>query len=323
MPVFTPTLQQCAQYLGGSDLARRICWLKAGEPGNRTAQIKVSSPGVGMSIFESDIMTETNAQPRAQGRLLVSSKARDGKSVIDTLRTSGSFKALFPPAQGTLETIMINTSGGLTGGDRFDIDARAGRDTTLVLTTQAAERAYRASSATARVSAHLRAERGAFLCWLPQELIVYERAALARRLMIDLDDTARLLMVEPIVFGRSAMGERLTQIAFEDRIAITCAGRPLYMDTTRITDDALAHLGLAATAQGAKAVASVVYKSPDAEARLAQIRPLLNATAGASLIAEHTLVLRMLAPDSYLLRRTLIPVLELLKGGALPRSWSL
>ena len=49
-------------------------------------------------------------------------------------------KALFPRGHG-VQAIMINTSGGLTGGDQLDIEASAGTGSHLTLTTQAAERA--------------------------------------------------------------------------------------------------------------------------------------------------------------------------------------
>ena len=70
-------------------------------------------------------------------------------------------------------------------------------------------------------------------------------------------------------------------------------------------------------------MANVVLIAPEAEARLAQVRALLPATGGASLLAPDMLALRLLAPDGFLLRRALVPILELLKGASLPRSWSL
>ena len=54
-------------------------------------------------------------------------------------------KALFPRPRGpALDAVLLNTGGGITGGDRFDVAATAGADTRLTITTQAAERAYKA-----------------------------------------------------------------------------------------------------------------------------------------------------------------------------------
>ena len=67
----------------------------------------------------------------------------------------------------------------------------------------------------------------------------------------------------------------------------------------------------------------VVMVAPEAEHRLGKIRSMLPRTAGASLLAEEILVIRVLASDSYDLRRDLIPVLEHLNQSPLPASWRL
>ena len=263
------------------------------------------------------------AQPRAHGRLDLSTKARGVTSAIDRLRSNGSMKALFPRRPGRVEAICINTSGGLTGGDHLQIHALAGAGSNLCLTTQAAERAYRAASGFARMETVLGVEAGAMLHWLPQELILFEGAALRRRLACDLAADARLLLVEPVVFGRAAMGETLRDVAFDDRIEITRTGAPLYHDALHLTGDVLALMKRRATAGGAGAMASVLYVAPDAEAQLAPVRAALPDTGGASLLRSDVLVLRVVAADSHELRRSLVPVLDRLSADKLPTSWRL
>ena len=115
----------------------------------------------------------------------------------------------------------------------------------------------------------------------------------------------------------------LHDIAFEDRITVTRAGKPLYIDGIELRGDATAHLARAAIANGAGAMASLVLVRPDATAQIAPIRAALPANAGASLIADDTLVMRQLATDGYELRRTLLPILDRLTDNALPTSWRL
>ncbi len=280
------------------------------------------STKVRMSYFEPNPSETAGTAQRAVGTFSMTAKHTDQGTRIGTLRTSGSMKALFPRGH-TLEAIMINTSGGLTGGDRFSTDVAAGPGCDVVLTTQAAERAYRSSGCTARVESRLTVGENARMCWLPQELIVFEGSALKRRLRIELDETGRLLMVEPVIFGRRAMGERLGQIALHDQIDIRRDGQPLYLDHIRLDGDAERQLSANAIAGGAAAMASAVFVAPEAEARLDRVRSLLPDTGGASLIAPGVLVLRLLAKDGFLLRRALVPILEILKGAPLPRSWSL
>lgn len=88
--------------------------------------------------------------------------------------------------------------------------------------------------------------------WLPQETILFEGAAIDRRLQIDLSKDAQLLMVEPLVFGRAAMGERLGTLDLRDRIMINRTGVPLYHDAIALTGDASAHLAKAFVARGSK-----------------------------------------------------------------------
>ncbi|UYV39599.1 urease accessory protein UreD [Rhodobacteraceae bacterium D3-12] len=239
------------------------------------------------------------------------------------MRQSGSSKFLFPRTGGdALEAVILNTAGGVTGGDRFAMTARAGQGTALALTTQACERAYRAQPGlTGTMRNRLTVGEGARVSWLPQETILFEGSALDRRLHVEMAADAALLMVEPIVLGRAAMGERLHDIRFRDRIEIWRDGAPLYLDAMTLNGDAERQMAGPVTGAGAGAMASVVYVNRDAEAHLEPLRGLLAGAAGVSLIGEDMLVARLLAADSFELRKTLIPVLRRLSGGTLPRCW--
>lgn len=265
-------------------------------------------------------------QPRAvgTGRVIVRADA-GGHTRIANLRQSGSLKLVFPQThRPDAEAILVNTAGGITGGDRFELAADVGSNAKLTITTQAAERAYRAQSGeVGHVTTRLSVADDAQLNWLPQEMILFDNSALDRRLEICLAATARLLMVEPLVFGRAAMKETLTQVNFNDRIRITRDGQPLYLDGMRLRGDAAAHLARPAIANGAGAMASLVCVAPDAATKLAAIRALLPETAGASMLAEDILVMRLLATDSFEMRRSLVPVLDLLTHNTLPTSWRL
>ena len=56
-----------------------------------------------------------------------------------------------------------------------------------------------------------RAGASAHLAWLPQETILFDQARLSRRIDIDLHEDASLLLAEIVVFGRTAMDERMNQ----------------------------------------------------------------------------------------------------------------
>lgn len=263
-------------------------------------------------------------QPRTRGAISLSAKRRGADSVIDGLRQQGSYKALFPRGRDMLQSILINTAGGVTGGDYLSLEAGVGQGAALGLTTQAAERAYRSlDPVPGRVMTRLTVAEGGCLHWLPQELILYDGCALDRRLEVALAPNARLLMVEPVQFGRTAMGERLTTGAFNDRIQVSRGGKPLYCDAVTLTGAISDQLARAPIAGGAGAMASLLFVAPEAESHLAPIRALLPDTGGASLLAPDVLALRLLAADSHDLRRSLLPVLDRLSNDTLPVSWRL
>ena len=243
--------------------------------------------------------------------------------MLDDLYQSGAAKLLLPGnAAPGLTGVILNTAGGVTGGDRFTLSGRAGAGSRLTLTTQAAERIYRAQPGeVGRIETKLTVETGARIDWLPQETILFDHAALRRRLHADLASDARLLLVEPLIFGRTAMGEELREGLFRDRIEIRRAGTLLFADATRLQGDIARHLDRTAIADGARATANVVYASDDAEAHLVPLRAMMPETGGASLIRPGLLFARLLAPDSYLLRRALIPVIEHLNAAPVPRTW--
>jgi urease accessory protein len=263
--------------------------------------------------------------PRAQGAVALSVQARDGATHLAGLRQSGCLKCILPRVfRPAAEAVLVNTAGGVTGGDRIDIAATLRAGTQLSITTQAAERIYRTmDGTTGRIATKIEVGEGAELYWLPQETILFERARLSRNLHINLATDARLLLCETLVFGRAAMGEQVRDLHLEDRISITREGAPLYRDGIRLSGDATVILGGAAVGAGAGAVATLVFADPEAEALLPKVRALLPETAGASLLNENLLVLRALADDSLSLRRYLIPVLELLSGHSLPAVWRL
>lgn len=263
-------------------------------------------------------------QPRAIGQAYVSSKAGPTGSTLDGLRQSGALKLLFPKTAPRFEAILINTAGGVTGGDDFRLHATAGEGAHLTVTTQAAERVYRAQDGQiGHVGNRLEVAENGSLYWLPQETILYDQAALHRRLSVHLAPSARFLMVEPVLFGRRAMGEDPRALRFRDRVEIRRDGQPIYRDGITFDGAAASQLDRPATGLGGRAMASLVWVDPSAAAKLKTVRNLLNGLGGASLLQDDVLVLRLLAEDGFALRSALVPLLDLLTENTLPSSWRL
>lgn len=263
---------------------------------------------------------------RARGTLNFSARRLPADITrLTDLRQQGSYRAIFPrPNGGNIEAVIINTAGGVTGGDQFSTTVTAHDNAQIGITTQAAERIYRATApATGSMKTMLTVEQDAQLYWLPQETILFDGARLHRSLDVDLHTTAKFLMVEPLVFGREASGETLRSGTLDDRVTITRDGQPIYLDRIKLEGDIAASLTRPAVANGARAVASIVLVDPNAHTLLADLRDLLPPNAGASLLSDTVLVARILAADSYALRCALFPILTLLTNNAVPKNWRL
>ncbi len=235
---------------------------------------------------------------------------------------------MFPRGDGAaMDAVFLNTAGGLTGGDQFRLETSVASGATLRVTTQAAERAYRAQACdpSAVMQVNHRVSSGATLMSLPQETILFDGAALDRTTRYDLAPDARLLACELLVFGRAAMGETVSHIRLSDRIDLWRDGRLVYADRLRLTGNAVQQLASAAVAGGAGAVATVVLAGQDVGDRVPALRGLLpdGIACGISSPVPGVVTGRFAAPDSFALRAFLVPLLQFAAGGVLPRPWML
>ncbi|WP_127103973.1 urease accessory protein UreD [Pararhodobacter zhoushanensis] len=240
---------------------------------------------------------------------------------LKRLYTQGSAKAI-PLTGPRPEVVFLNTSGGLTGGDRLSFALQTDSDTTA--TTQTAERAYRASDGTAQMSVALDITHGR-LDWLPQETILFDRSALRRHTRISLGPQAECLLLEAIVLGRAAMGETVRDFTLTDRREILRAGKPVLVEPLKMHGGTLTG---PATLQGARAFASIALVAQGAEDALGPVRATLNepGVRGAASAFDGKLTLRLIAADGWPLRRQiarLVSVLRPANTGSLPRVWQI
>ncbi|WP_245467357.1 MULTISPECIES: urease accessory protein UreD [unclassified Mesorhizobium] len=278
------------------------------------------------------------AAQRVAGRARLFCGKSDGRTRLQRLYQDGSAKIRLPAVQGDpLEAVLINTAGGMTGGDRLGWTIEVGAEASASITTQACEKVYRAAADRAETSVGLRVGPGGRLAWLPQETIVFDRAAFARTLDVDLAEDAEALVLEATLFGRLAMGERTVRGSFHDRWRVRHGGALVHAEDFRIGPDIAATLRRPAATGGALAIATLLLVSPQAESLLEAARaiigdrgiggPVISDCGGASFWSvgrSGKLLARLTAGDGYQLRKRLVPLVELLNGRAgLPKLWSL
>ncbi len=261
---------------------------------------------------------------RASGAGRLSVRQVEGKTRISTLFQEGCAKLRFPIIEGDcLEAVMINSAGGLTGGDEMQWDFTLADGCAAQITTQACEKIYKAVPGTvATVSTHIDAGAGAYVAWLPQETILFESADLKRSLNVNLGAGARALLVESTIFGRKAFGETIETARFSDHWRIWQEGKLVHAEAFCIGPEAGASLRRPALLGNNLAFATVLLVSPDFERLLEPTRSIIGGHGGASAWMGK-LVARLVDFDSYHLRKRLIPLLSLLNGEAeLPRIWT-
>jgi urease accessory protein len=272
--------------------------------------------------------TAANASPalqRAQGAGRIAVRADGAVSRLARLYQDGCAKIRLPTdhSASTLEAVLINSAGGLTGGDRMSwrVDVEAGA--ALTLSTQACEKVYRARDGRAEVEVSLTAGAAARIDWLPQETILFDGGALARTLSADLATGARLLAVEAVILGRTAMRETVRVGELRDRWRIRRDGKLVFADDLSFGGDMTALTALAPVLGGAAAFASLLLVAEDAVRFLDPLRAAIGPAGGASAF-DGKLFCRIVARDGLALRRRLMPAIAVLRGGEpCPRIWGL
>jgi len=262
---------------------------------------------------------------RSVGLARLAVRREGGRDRLETFYQSGAAKIRLPrvAASAPLEAVLLNTAGGITGGDHLRYEVRVEEGSRAVVTGQAAERIYRRFHGVAEVENHLEVAARGELAWLPQETILFDRSALSRKLHADVAADATLLAAESFVLGRAAMDETVRTAFVSDAWRVRRAGRLVFADCLRLDGDPTAILEGGATGRGARAFATVVLIAPDAEARLDAARDALagaKGEAGAS-AWNGMLVARLTAPAGDVLRHDLIRLIETLRGAPMPRVW--
>jgi urease accessory protein len=211
---------------------------------------------------------------RAEAR---ASFARVGaRTEPERLFETGGLRWRFPCSSSPCEAAIVNTGGGVAGGDSYSVSLTLREGAEVEATTPSAERIYRSDGPAASIATRLTLKPGGRLFWLPQETLMFEGARLERRLEVDTPGEASFIVAETLVFGRLAMGESRIDATLRDSWRVRRDGRLVFADETRL-EHAGATLERKAVGAGARALSTIVASAPDIEARLPDLRAALDA----------------------------------------------
>lgn len=264
---------------------------------------------------------------RSRGTIDMSFAHMAGATTLDRSFQSGCLRMRLPRRidHGRPCAVLINTSGGIAEGDRLDQRIAWEKGTRAIVTTQAAEKVYRALDQGSTIRTTLTVADGADAEWLPQETILFDRARLTRDSQVNLGADASYLGVEAILLGRAAMDERICSGMLADSLRIIREGRLIYADRFHLDGAIESLIARRAIAHGAIAMAVILFVAAHAAALLEPAREALAQAGGlvAASCWNGVLAIRMLAPDSATLRRDLVTAMAVLRDGRpLPRVWS-
>jgi urease accessory protein len=267
--------------------------------------------------------TEQTDLQRAQGTIDL--MMTDGK--LKRFFQSGSAKVFIPKTYAqTIEVVLINTAGGLTGGDEFGVRVGAAGDTHLTVSTQTAERVYRALGAqNAEIRVNLAVTGAATLHWLPQETILFDGAGFSRHLDVQMDESTNFLASEMMVFGRTAMQEILREGRVQDQWRIWRGGRLIHAEAFRLDGKIVQKLRHNASAAGNVCFATTIYVSCDAEAKVEAARGFFNRFIDVQTAIsawKGKLVIRSLCNDTARLKKLLAKFFEQFRQMPNPRVWN-
>ena len=249
---------------------RRTGWCNSTSPLVITDSLTLSHPAA-------DPLSDKSLQ-RADGcgRLVLSS-SENGTRIEDVFERSPT-RIMFPRTghSPVEEAVVINTGGGVAGGDQLEFSVTALPGASIAVTSQAAEKVYRALHDPARVTTRLKARESARLAWLPQESIVFNGARIHRTTEIELFSGAELLALEWLVLGRAAHGEIMVGGSVLDGWRVKKDGRLIWADSFRISDEIFVHLNRKALLSNFNSIATLVYFGPDVDRRLQFLREILS-----------------------------------------------
>ncbi|MEZ7137001.1 urease accessory protein UreD [Komagataeibacter sp. SM21] len=271
----------------------------------------------------------TTTLQRAKGRFGLEVRASGTRTRMADLVQEGCCRLLFPRIAGPgMETATVNISGGIAAGDRIEGRLACGEGTDLLMTSQAAERIYRArpDDAPAEIAVSCRIDTNARLEWLPHGTIFFDGSRLHRRMTVDMAGSATFMFLESRIFGRRGSGENLSRLDVRDRLSIRRDGRLLVEDMLRLeSPDVSTLLVQPAVADGQGGVTTLVLVSPQAMDLLPDVRMRLATPECAGFAASAwngMLVVRGLAQSGWMLEVAVRHILPILRNGRpMPGTW--
>ena len=164
---------------------------------------------------------------------------RGERTILAQSRFSLPLQALTPLAlaDGSSYLMLLNPTGGVLGGDRLVTEIVQESGTHVCLTTPSATRIYRTAEKPAILETVIRLGEDVTLEYIPDHIIPHPGSALRQSLRVEMARGSRAILLDAIASGRQARGERWGFIEIDSRTEVFVAGKPAYLNRSRIVPE--------------------------------------------------------------------------------------
>lgn len=159
-------------------------------------------------------------------------------SAVVGARASAPLKILVPRPRGASAWAYAATfGGGLVAGDFIDLDIRVGDGAAALCATQASTKIYKSGNGLpARQTLSARVGDGGLLALLPDPVCLFADAIYRQRQTVELARGASLVLVDALVSGRAARGERYRFASYRTHNEISVEGELVALDAATLED---------------------------------------------------------------------------------------
>ena len=177
---------------------------------------------------------DTAAPQAAPGRGAVAIVRRGDCSFVTRAYATSPLRLLNPGNHGDAAWVYTSSfGGGLVDGDEITLDIDVGPEAAAYLSTQSSTKVYRSPRGTTAITRGVVRSHG-LLVAAPDPVVLFAGARYCQRQRYDVAPDAGLVVVDCLVSGRRACGERWNFSEYDSLIEVSVDGRPRLHDAVAL-----------------------------------------------------------------------------------------
>ncbi len=212
-------------------------------------------------------------------------------------------QSLYPEGDGVCHNVLVHPPGGLVGGDALNVKVNVGAGAHGLITTPGATRFYRSAGELAQQTVHAQLASNAKLEWLPLEALAYNQCLAENRAVFELAAGAELLAWDVTALGLPSAKHPFLEGRFSQHLEVP----GIWLERGQLCAEDLRLMNSPLGLAGYRCMGTLFFVSGTPLARqrreqaLEAVRSMidahpLQATAGATAVNPHVLVVRVLSP---------------------------